>query len=227
MDFMTFAMFAVLALIISVVLIGLYFVLRGGQKKRTSQKPVAGREGLVVAARLVRDKQTGLLLVVMDGNLYTRVSELSAGQRQRLTDAAHDLHKWLGLTAEAPASEVVPVPHPAAQVPAPVARAVAQEMQPPVKPVSTNPLEALRHRMGPSKPAPAFVSITSQINTILQGMLIGTPLEHRGISLTESPNVGVVVHVGMEQYPGIDDVPDEEVRKLIRAAVAEWERQNR
>ena len=83
MDFMTFAMFAVLALIISVVLIGLYFVLRGGQKKRTSQKPVAGREGLVVAARLVRDKQTGLLLVVMDGNLYTRVSELSAGQRQR------------------------------------------------------------------------------------------------------------------------------------------------
>lgn len=58
-------------------------------------------------------------------------------------------------------------------------------------------------------------------------MLVDTPLEKRGIHLSELPGSGVVVQVGLDQYPGIEAVPDEEVRSVLRAAVAEWERQNR
>jgi hypothetical protein len=105
---------------------------------------------------------------------------------------------------------------------------VADEVIPaPVKPVSTNPVDALRHTMGTSKPVASFKSIPAQIDEILQGKLAGTPLEKRSIHLTESTSGGVVVQVGLDQYPGIDAVPDEEVRNLIRSAVAEWEKRNR
>jgi hypothetical protein len=39
----------------------------------------------------------------------------------------------------------------------------------------------------------------------------------------EFPNKGMVVLIGLDQYEGIDAVPDENIRALLRAAVAEWE----
>jgi hypothetical protein len=33
----------------------------------------------------------------------------------------------------------------------------------------------------------------------------------------------MVVMVGLNQYDGVEAVPDEEIRNLIRSAVAEWE----
>jgi hypothetical protein len=34
----------------------------------------------------------------------------------------------------------------------------------------------------------------------------------------------MVVMVGLDQYAGVDDVPDAEIRALIHSAVTEWER---
>ncbi len=65
--------------------------------------------------------------------------------------------------------------------------------------------------------------MVAQIDTILQARLAGTPLAERGIFLTQSPEGGVNVYVGLTRYEGIDDVPDPEVKAAIRAAIAEWE----
>lgn len=66
-------------------------------------------------------------------------------------------------------------------------------------------------------------SIVSQIDSVLQTRLVGTPLEERGIFLTESPEGGVAVYVGLTRYHGIDEVPDPEIKAAIRAAIKEWE----
>lgn len=227
MDINTIFLAALLFLIVAGVLIGIYFALSSGQKKRNQRRPAAGREGLVVVARLVRDKVTNMLMIVMDGDVYSKPSELTTAQRQRLTEAASDLQNWLGVAAEVPTSSSMPAEPVVSSEWVSDPKILAQENMPEVKPISTNPLEALRYNMGPSKPTPVFRSITAQINDILQAKLAGTELEKRRISLLESPNVGVIVQIGMDQYPGINEVPDLEVRKLIRSAVADWEAQHR
>ena len=66
-------------------------------------------------------------------------------------------------------------------------------------------------------------SIVTQIDTILQARLAGTPLEDRGVFLAQSPEGGVMVYVGLTKYTGIDDVPDPEIKAAIRSAITEWE----
>jgi len=66
-------------------------------------------------------------------------------------------------------------------------------------------------------------SIAAQIDDILQEKLKDSPLAGRAIRLMELPNRGMVVMVGLNQYDGVEAVPDEEIRNLIRSAVAEWE----
>lgn len=93
-----------------------------------------------------------------------------------------------------------------------------------VKPVSTALPDLVGGFLSPtSTPAPEFKSIAAQINDILQIRLSGTALESRGISLSDTPDHDVMVSLDGKQYPGVVDVPDEEVRAAIRAAVLEWE----
>ena len=73
------------------------------------------------------------------------------------------------------------------------------------------------------RPAAPANSIVSQIDSILQDRLEGTPLEERGIFLSQSQEGGVIVYVGLTRYNGIDDVPDPEIKAAIRGAIAEWE----
>jgi len=64
-------------------------------------------------------------------------------------------------------------------------------------------------------------SMIEQINTILEEKLAaGSPLQ--GVRLVEGAGGTVRVFVGVNSYP-VDEVPDPQVRHLIRQAVAEWE----
>ncbi|MDO8752712.1 MAG: hypothetical protein Q7J80_02370, partial [Anaerolineales bacterium] len=56
-----------------------------------------------------------------------------------------------------------------------------------------------------------------------QARLINTALAGRGIRLQESLQGAVEVYVGLQKFPGVDDVPDETIKAAIRAAIAEWE----
>ena len=80
-------------------------------------------------------------------------------------------------------------------------------------------------KASPKTQAPAQPgSIIQQIDAILQKKLAGTPLEKRSIRLQESLEGTLWIYVGLKRYEGIDAVPEEETKAVIRQAVAEWER---
>jgi hypothetical protein len=66
-------------------------------------------------------------------------------------------------------------------------------------------------------------SIPFQINEILRRKIKGTEFENQGISISEWPDRGVVFIVGVDVYSDIHEIPDSNIRFLIREAVKEWE----
>lgn len=93
-----------------------------------------------------------------------------------------------------------------------------------VKAPSLNPLKTIVNFVQSDIPAiNSAASIPEQINTILQKMIAGTPMEKRGISMAEWPNRGAVFIVGVDVYEDIHKIPDPEVRVAIRDAVKKWE----
>lgn len=202
---------------------------------------------LAEVARLLRDKTTQDMVVGMNGNTFRLASELNPGQSRRLHFASNVLMKWLAAAPPPPMEELVgTTPGEPAQtetasideewIPAESAPIEPKpdytppftiEPEPGVKPVSTQFGDVVG---GILKPAAAqttsteFKSIAMQIDEILQGMIADTPFEKRGISVNDSPDHGVMVTLDGEKYPGVKDVPDEEVRNLIRSAVVEWEK---
>jgi len=70
-----------------------------------------------------------------------------------------------------------------------------------------------QHRSSPGR-------MLEEINELLQRSLTGTP--DRGVRLIPDVSSGVKVLIGVKSYE-IEDVPDKEIKGLIRKAVAEWE----
>jgi hypothetical protein len=129
------------------------------------------------------------------------------------------IHGWLGDTLM-PAPQVEKLPPLFTPPPAP-----AQPATPPLNSLFT-PLTAAPKKADAQedRPKPAAGSIVGQIDSILQTRMVGTPLAERRIYLAESPEGGVMVNVGTSKYMGIDDVPDNQIKTAIRAAIAEWEK---
>ncbi len=71
----------------------------------------------------------------------------------------------------------------------------------------------------PSRP----LSMIEQINAIVEKKLAELPGSQRAVRLVEGAAGSVRVYVGVDRYDTIDAVPDAEVRRVIREAVAEWE----
>jgi hypothetical protein len=203
------------------------------------EAPPGGRKGRYTpVARLWRERGAGTLVVEMDGKAMVSPEPLTDIQRERLEKSARDLRAWLGMGLSATEPKVEDpshsdidlsrvIPHEAAKensspgqtaaVTASVAAAAAAARGTPPPP----PAQKIK-----DEPAalPTSKSIVSQIEDILQDMIAGTPLEKRDVHLVEDPTHGVVVKVGLERYEGIDSVPDPEVKKVIQAAVQEWEK---
>lgn len=65
-------------------------------------------------------------------------------------------------------------------------------------------------------------SMLDQINMILDRKLTARPEMPQGIRLFPSPEGGVRVMIGLQSFP-LDEVPDQEINRLIRESVSEWE----
>jgi hypothetical protein len=121
-----------------------------------------------------------------------------------------------------------PVP-PAEATPRPIAPASAlpaDQTTPPAQRPTISAVNVIARALQSDvrSPEPPPRSIAAQIDEILQEMLENSALASRGIRLMELPGKGMVVMVGLNQYEGVEAVPDDEIRQLIRNAVAEWER---
>jgi hypothetical protein len=206
------------------------------------QTPPGGRKGrYTVIARLWRERGAGKLVVEMDGRSFLTPEALDATQRERLVTSARELRAWLGMGLEG-VSNPPPAAAPVTTPPPPVMRAAPASTPPAPQPYAVQtpaPAAPLRPApvvsnargvtplagkpVGKEEVVPAPKSIVMQIEDILQDMIAGTPMETRGIHLTEDPVRGVRVQVGVQFFDGIDAVADPEVKATIRKAVETWE----
>ena len=171
--------------------------------------------------------EDGAFALDLDGNRLNP-SSLLPEQRKRLIEILNIMRPWL---------QDRPISAPAATSQPPVFRPAAtpsmqtQSNPAPVQPVAPPPTAPASQSGSPKsavipvedRPAAPANSIVTQIDTILQARLAGTPLEERGIFLTQSPEGGVIVYVGLTRYNGMDEVPDPEIKAAIRGAITEWE----
>jgi hypothetical protein len=214
-----------IAALIFVYAFGLFEGRGQGYKKRKaeeaeSRKDVHAPEPVTLKVDdpgLLRIKnENGYITLDLDG---TRVdtTALSSDQRKRLIEMLNLMRPWLeGRQVAAPTT-----PPPA---PVPQLRPTPLTSTPP--PPTTTPQRVASRAETIAKedrPIPPAGSIVSQIDSILQSRIVGTPLEDKGVFLAQSPEGGVMVYVGLTKYMGVDDVPDPEVKAAIRSAIREWE----
>jgi hypothetical protein len=223
------------------------------EQEKSEQPPPKPEIITVDDPGLLRIKnENGAFALDLDGERVNPIS-LLADQRKRLIEILNIMRPWLeGRSAPAPAPSVTTQPPPPASQPTPAVQtqfksASVQPISPPPaassKPSPAPGADLPRMQVPgsadttqgkPTAPKPATIakedrpsapanSIVNQIDSILQMRLVGTPLEERGIFLTQSPESGVIVYVGLTRYNGIDDVPDPEIKAAIRAAITEWE----
>ena len=166
----------------------------------------------------------GLIGLAIGFALGVAVTSLREPQRgKRAVDTSQMVRR-----ARVPVANPVP-PLEAAPPPAPVPLPVtplADLPTPPLQRPSLNTVDVLARALQPDlrPPEPPSRSIAAQVDEILQEMLHDSPYASRLICLIELPSKGLVVMVGQEEYEGVEAVPDEDIRRLIRLAVAEWER---
>ncbi len=215
-----------IAAIIFVYIFGLFEGRGQGYKKRKAEETGQPKEQPEAKTVTVKVDDPGLLRIKNENGYITldldgaRVdtTALSSDQRKRLIEMLNLMRPWLeGRQVPAPSTpssaSVVPQPRPTPVTPTPP----PASMTPPpmVSRVNTIAKE--------ERPIPPAGSIVSQIDSILQSRIVGTPLEERGVFLAQSPEGGVMVYVGLTKYMGVEDVPDPDVKAAIRSAIREWE----
>jgi hypothetical protein len=75
---------------------------------------------------------------------------------------------------------------------------------------------------GPMEEVKKSASMVQQINDILQRKLAEVSGPSRGVRLLEGAGGALRVFIGLQSY-SFEDVPEEDVKRMIRDAVAEWE----
>jgi hypothetical protein len=151
---------------------------------------------------------------------------LTTDQRKRLIEMLSLIRPWLEARA-APVTSAPPQPFDStegkvAAPPAPSSTLKPTHL-PPAQPAAASSAAAQKPTPKADDARPAALGIVGQIDSILQARLVGTPLEGRGIYLSNSPEGGVIVNVGLQKFNGIEEVPDPEIKAALRAAITEWE----
>ena len=235
-----------IAVVIFVYVFGLYEGRSQGYKKRKAEEEQERKEKPAPAPQIKTEMVTvddpGLLRIKNENGVFAldldgrRVnpSSLSPDQRRRLIDMLNIIRPWLeGRPAPAATASPPPAPPESTSISDRLEAfggAPAQSRPAPVEPArptspSTSSSTPPRPATNPKEDRPVAPanSIVGQIDSILQARLEGTSLADRGIFLTQSPEGGVNVYVGLTRYNGVEDVPDPQIKAAIRAAIAEWE----
>jgi hypothetical protein len=171
--------------------------------------------------------EDGAFALDLDGKRLNP-SSLLPEQRKRLIEILSVIRPWV---EDQPVSPPATNPQLSGFSPAATASLQTQSNPAPVQPAAPPPATPT---LQPSPPKPAIIpvedrpaapadSIVTQIDTILQARLAGTPLGERGIFITQSSEGGVIVYIGLKRYNGIDEVTDPEIKAAIRGAITEWE----
>ncbi len=153
---------------------------------------------LVSMGRAIKNDQFAILF---DDEWIEEPSQLSFIQRNRLEKNLAEAQEWL-------IGGIQPMPVPPAKIKEDAPAAVVAPLAP-----LKNPEKHQRQK-----------SIVEQVDEILQDLLESNPIQGKNIRLMEMPDKGVIVWVENENFDGIDAVPDEEVKQMIKQAVKQWEK---
>ena len=152
--------------------------------------------------------ENGALTLDLDG---TRVNPMALlpEQRKRLIDMLNVMRPWLE-NKPVPPPVVTQTPPPPQPVQAAIKTVPPAPQPPPSKPAAKKD----------EKAAAAPTTMVGQINAILQARIVNTKFTEQGLTMIESPAGGVWVYLGLDKYEGIDAVPDDEAKAVIRGAIA-------
>jgi hypothetical protein len=191
------------------------------QKPEGDKHEKSPRQDMVEAGRIWRNIRSGDFYPELDGKVFRSPSEMTNDQQARFTRLLQVLQSWVKPPAGKPATVESPLLGEAVGVAIEGTESMVEE-----KKISYNPIKAFTDVIGVeiNKPASTHKSIVAQVDEILQEKLENTPLAKQGISMRDSPDGGLLVWVGLQQYNSIDEVPDQGVRQLLRESVEEWER---
>lgn len=122
-----------------------------------------------------------------------------------------------------PVEAIPPASTPKTTAPRPQANQPPNTPEKPLK-FSMSPVNMIQNivEVDKSKQPINQQSIITQVNDILQNKMLGTPFEKRGIRLLEKPDHTMLIEIGLNKYDGIDAIPSEDIRDLIRSCVDEW-----
>ena len=212
--------------------LGIMFYKPRQEDSQVESERSSSKSDLVEVARLWRVPGERDVFPEVEGQVYKKADDMSDEQWKRLYQSTEDLRRWmkghLHMADENAAASAAPVPASSKEVVNSMSNSnsinstsmPANQPSPP----SLNPVSILARAVtadvNADTPAP---SIAAQVDEILQEKLEDSPLKSRGVRLMELPDQGMVVMIGMDQYDGVDAVPDPDVQALIREAVAEWE----
>ena len=191
--------------------------------------------------RVLRDNLTGRILIELGGQRYATPGEVQdADLRQALqtiladlkvfqTGGASDPIGTMQPPADGSATDTALLPEnasmalPPRAASAPASRATTNEPPPLPKP-TMNPFKqmAVLREMAKIPPTPTM-TIAEQIDAVLQDHIEGTPLKERGIRMRPGPRGDAIFDLDGASYTGVEELPDEDVRGVVRAAIAEWE----
>ncbi len=199
--------------------------------------------------RVIRDQETGRVLVQVGGKQYAHIREIHDAQvGRRVLWAIADLVRFTGGMATNPQAvrSVLDAEPARADIPAREPRPVAASTPPNLPPVqpgaqpvsSAPPLSTPRKRYNmvdyfrqgfqrqeTSGPVPGSTSFIDEIEEILQASLLSlpAPLPYE-VHVLSGENGVLRIEVGNNSYSSPDEVPDPQIRQLIKSAVAEWEK---
>lgn len=186
--------------------------------------------------RVLRDNLTGRLVIEIAGRRYGQVADVDdPAVFQGLLTILRDLHDFAGVegahtldAAPRPAESPPPAPMARPNEPLPPRSAATTSAAPPttkpLPPPTMNPFKQMQVLRELAKiPEAPTLTIAEQIDEVLQARLLDTPLATRGIHMRPGPRGEAIFELEGKNYTAVDDVPDAEVREVIRAAIAAWE----
>lgn len=174
--------------------------------------------------RVLRDLADGSLIVEIEGQRYSRLTDITDGQvgRRFVANARALAHFAMLLKGPPP-----PAPPPQAPAPPPPASEKSMAAMPPAPPrVGRTATQMAKEAQSDEQPA-TQINLADQIEELLQYRLTMHPtLALRSIHVRPSFGGGVRIVVDNTSYDSVDKVPEEEIRGFIQATISEWNARN-
>ena len=157
--------------------------------------------------RVLRESSSGEIVVEVGGQTYRHLTYIARPEeRQQVLAAVAALQRFASGVPRAPKA---------------AGRATSVEEAPPTEEDFLEELAVVDRP--PEKPT--LRSFVDQIDDVLQLKLREAHISvEGGVHVKEGPGGDLEFIVGYRVYESLDQVPDADVRNLIRAAVQEWDR---